>query len=71
MGFCLDWIGDLRELACRFGAVKAQMLVMFGRWDLFRSKPAFSEARTSGVSHGPNRQYPCSKGCCLLILLKE
>jgi len=22
MGFCLDWIGDLRELACRFGAVK-------------------------------------------------
>jgi hypothetical protein len=46
-------------------------LAMFGRWDLFRSKPAFSEARTSGVSHGPNRQYPCSKGCCLLILLKE
>ena len=67
MGFCLDWIGDLRELACRFGAVKAQMLV----WDLFRSKPSFSEARMSGVRHGPNRQYPCSKGCCLLILLKE
>jgi len=22
MGFCLDWIGDLRELACRVGAVK-------------------------------------------------